>query len=40
MMVFSGFMYFKTGDWVAVVFLLGSLGYVILFLTTAVRRSS
>lgn len=38
MMLFSGYVYFRTGDWVAVVFLLGSVGYVALFLSTAGRR--
>jgi hypothetical protein len=37
MFCFSGFMYFNSGDWVAAVFALGSLGYFLFFLTTYPR---
>jgi hypothetical protein len=31
---FSIYMYLKTGDWVAAVFLIGSVGYGVVFLST------
>ena len=31
MLVFSSYVYYKTGDWVAAVFVLGSVGYTIFF---------
>ena len=34
MFLFSSWMYLQTGDWVAVVFALGSLGYGLYFLYT------
>lgn len=34
MFAFSTYMFLATGDWVAAVFALGSLGYGIFFLTT------
>ena len=34
MLAFSAYMYCQTGDWVAAVFLLGSIGYVIVFFST------
>jgi hypothetical protein len=37
MFLFSVSMYLKTGDWVASVFALGSLGYILVFLTTQKR---
>lgn len=33
MLLFSGYMYQATGDWVALVFVLGSLGYVAFFVS-------
>jgi len=35
MLLFSAFIYLRTGDWVALVFILGSLGYIVLFLSTS-----
>ncbi len=32
MLIFSVFIYLKTGDWVAAVFVLGSLAYLVFFL--------
>ncbi|MEH6636800.1 MAG: hypothetical protein V7700_14835 [Halioglobus sp.] len=40
MLVFSGYMFLQTGDWVAAVFVLGSLGYALFFLSTARSNSS
>ncbi len=37
MFAFSTWMYLQTGDWVAAIFALGSLGYGIFFLTTVSR---
>jgi hypothetical protein len=34
MFVFSAVVYFRSGDWVAVIFMLGSLGYGAFFLMT------
>jgi len=31
MLLFSGYMYMRTGDWVALVFIVGSLGYGVFF---------
>jgi hypothetical protein len=31
MFLFSSYMYIKTGDWVAAVFVVGSIGYALLF---------
>ena len=33
MLLFSGYMYRATGDWVALVFVLGSLGYIAFFVS-------
>ena len=38
MMVFSAYMFIKTGDWVAAVFALGSLGYAVFFLSPVRSR--
>ncbi len=38
MFAFSTWMYLQTGDWVAAVFALGSLGYGLFFLGAAVRQ--
>lgn len=38
MLVFSGYMYIHTGDWVALVFILGSLGYAAFFFSGMVGR--
>lgn len=38
MFIFSVFIYLKTGDWVAGVFLLGSLGYFVFFLLHYKRK--
>ena len=40
MLIFSGYMFLQTGDWVAAVFVLGSLGYALFFLSTARSNSS
>lgn len=37
MLLFSGYMYMRTGDWVALVFIAGSLGYGVFFFS-AMRR--
>jgi CHASE2 domain-containing sensor protein len=37
MLVFSGWMYLQTGDWVALVFAAFSLGYGIFFLSVTPR---
>lgn len=37
MLVFSGWMYLQTGDWVALVFAVFSLGYGIFFLSVTPR---
>lgn len=37
MLLFSGWVYLQTGDWVAVIFILGSLGYLAVFLTSSQR---
>ncbi|MFK7975729.1 MAG: hypothetical protein AB8C02_06310 [Halioglobus sp.] len=34
MLIFSAWMYLRTGDWVALVFIAGSLGYIALFVST------
>ena len=39
MFAFSSYVFINTGDWVAAVFALGSLGYGLFFLSTA-RGSS
>ena len=39
MLLFSAWMYLQTGDWVALIFILGSLGYIVLFLTTSTGRT-
>ena len=31
MLLFSGYIYLRTGDWVALVFIAGSLGYGVFF---------
>ena len=33
MLLFSGYMYRLIGDWVALVFMLGSLGYIAFFVS-------
>ena len=38
--VFSVVMFFKTGDWVAAVFALGSLGYSLYFIRSYQERKS
>jgi hypothetical protein len=38
MLVFSGWMFLQTGDWVALVFAAVSLGYGIFFLSVTPRR--
>lgn len=38
MLVFSGWMYLQTGDWVALLFIAGSLGYGVFFLSGFARR--
>lgn len=35
MFAFSGWMYIQTGDWVAAVFAVGSLGYGVFFIAFA-----
>jgi len=37
MFAFSTWMYWRTGDWVALVFALGSFGYALFFLNAQVR---
>lgn len=37
MLVFSGWMYLQTGDWVALVFAACSLGYGVFFLSVSPR---
>ncbi len=37
MLVFSGWMYLQTGDWVALVFAVFSLGYGVFFLSVTPR---
>lgn len=34
MFLFSAWMYHRTGDWVAAVFALGSVGYAVFFFST------
>lgn len=38
MLVFSGYMYTRTGDWVALIFVLGSLGYAAFFFSGMKER--
>lgn len=40
MLVFSLYMYSVTGDWVAMVFALGSIGYIVLFALLAGKKES
>jgi len=40
MAVFSVYMFLKTGDWVAAVFCLGSVGYIILFTSARIGKKS
>jgi hypothetical protein len=40
MFIFSVWMYTKTGDWVAIIFALGSAGYTVLFFTSGPRKES
>lgn len=40
MLLFSSYMYLTVGDWVALVFIAGSLGYIVLFLSTAKDNNS
>ena len=35
MFLFSAYMYLTVGDWVALVFIVGSVGYLVFFLTTS-----
>lgn len=37
MLFFSGYIYVTTADWVALVFILGSLGYIALFWSTSTK---
>ena len=37
MFVFSAWIYARTGDWVAVIFALGSVGYGVFFFSTSGR---
>ncbi|GAB3314141.1 hypothetical protein [Haliea atlantica] len=37
MLVFSAWMYLQTGDWVALIFVAGSLGYGVFFLSRFAR---
>lgn len=37
MLVFSAWMYLQTGDWVALIFIAGSLGYGVFFLSSFAR---
>ncbi|MDP4650519.1 MAG: hypothetical protein NWR12_00325 [Haliea sp.] len=39
MLVFSGWMYLQTGDWVAMVFAVASLGYGVFFFSVTPRDS-
>lgn len=36
MLLFSAWMYLRTGDWIALVFIVGSLGYIALFVSSSV----
>ena len=40
MLVFSLYMYSTTGDWVAMVFALGSIAYIVLFASMAKKKDS
>jgi len=40
MAAFSAYMFLETGDWVAVVFFLGSVGYAVVFASTQMLRQS
>lgn len=40
MLLFSCYMYLTVGDWVALVFIAGSLGYIVLFISTAKDKRS
>ena len=40
MLVFSLYMYSNTGDWVAMVFALGSIAYIALFASMARKKDS
>ncbi len=40
MLLFSAFVYTRTGDWVALVFLAGSLAYVVFFWSTRTGGNS
>jgi hypothetical protein len=37
MLVFSGWIYLQTGDWVALVFVAGSMGYGAFFIVSSQR---
>jgi hypothetical protein len=37
MAAFSAFMFLQSGDWVAAVFFLGSIGYAVFFASTQTR---
>ncbi|GAB5449937.1 MAG: hypothetical protein Hals2KO_02650 [Halioglobus sp.] len=34
MLLFSAWIYLRTSDWVALIFILGSLGYIVLFVSS------
>jgi hypothetical protein len=38
MAAFSAFMFLRSGDWVAAVFFLGSVGYAVFFASTQAER--
>ena len=38
MAAFSAFMFMESGDWVAAVFFLGSVGYAVFFASTQTKR--
>jgi hypothetical protein len=40
MAAFSAYMFLETGDWVAAVFFLGSVGYAVVFVATKTLRQS
>ncbi|MFV0276355.1 MAG: hypothetical protein ACK5HY_04115 [Parahaliea sp.] len=40
MLAFSGWMYWRTGDWVALVFAVGSLAYGLFFFAASTRGGS
>jgi hypothetical protein len=40
MAAFSAYIFLETGDWVAAVFFLGSVGYTVVFASTQMLRQS